>query len=283
MVLIIEFNIVPTLNEIRAGTSKSSPMHPAAGKPLLSSLFGQGAAGGVSPWIAVSAAAHVAFVTMVPAKEPPREAARPVTTELAYFEVPAEEPPAAPPPVPVAAPAERRVETQKPLPETPSPVNNPVADRIAEPEAPLVAQSTTTQSTEGGLAVAAAVGTADSGGATHGARLDGETGTNVAATIELDPGPFRRRYVLSINRLIPKPDVPRSLQQEAIDAVTVIGLTLDPEGHVIRVRVARSSGSPRFDEAALSFYQSHQFALPAPPVESQWETREVPLPIRWRS
>lgn len=247
------------------------------GKTFASSFASHGAASGVGPWVAISAAAHVAFVTMVPAGQLATRPPRPTTIEFSTVEV---EEPVAPQAIePCVAEA------------VPRPRVTPRPQQVQPERAEVVRQSdavtdatpaVVTESVAAGLPVAATVG-AEPAAATVAGHPDGDPNANGTAVPAVDPAPFRRAYVVSINRLIPKPDVPRSLEDTTIDAVTVIGLTLDPSGHVVRVRVARSSGQSRFDALALEFYQSHAFALPAPPPESQWVTREIPLSIRWHN
>ena len=77
------------------------------------------------------------------------------------------------------------------------------------------------------------------------------------------------------------PPYPRSATRAGIEGTVMVGLAITPSGTVSRVRVKRSSGHERLDDAALAFLRNLN-RVPALPPELDWHTREVTLPISYR-
>lgn len=82
-------------------------------------------------------------------------------------------------------------------------------------------------------------------------------------------GAFRRAYRF-----------PRAARRAGLEGVVLIEIVIDTSGRIVHTRVARSSGHPALDRAALKTAAS--IRLPAPPVELGWGRRAVQIPIEYR-
>lgn len=124
----------------------------------------------------------------------------------------------------------------------------------------------------------------------------GGTGTQVgAAQSEATPEPRRgvsraelRRQLLGyirgpLSRYIAEhTSYPISARRGHLEGVVVLRLRLDHQGHLLAVRLSRSSGHSMLDDAALSSVRGMS-DLPAPPDSIPWDaSQELPLPVTYR-
>ena len=67
-----------------------------------------------------------------------------------------------------------------------------------------------------------------------------------------------------------------------IPTARLLRLRLDHQGHLLAVRLSRSSGHSMLDDAALSSVRGMS-DLPAPPDSIPWDdSQELPLPVTYR-
>jgi protein TonB len=240
-------------------------------------------------FFAASLVSHVAFfVGLSFSPEGPPSTAQATVQEFDVFHleptepVRAEESPAVPPePTEVEPPVRRarraaRRDTPPPTPEAVSPDTLP--GQGSTQDAPAVAEASVV-STQGGLSINLAEGSGQ-GGASEG------SGASLAppapeAEPEFDIRAAIRRYMRQVSREIGMPPYPRSATRAGIEGTVMVGLAITPSGAVNGVRVRRSSGHNRLDDAAIAFLRGLS-RVPAPPSELDWSTREVTLPISYR-
>ncbi|HJL32752.1 MAG TPA: TonB family protein, partial [Polyangiaceae bacterium LLY-WYZ-15_(1-7)] len=139
-------------------------------------------------------------------------------------------------------------------------------------------QGSVSTSTEGGLAVARPAGSGRDGAA-RGTRRAGEGGGAEPAPA-VDRRALIRAYMVRVQRALGAPRYTRSLLRAGLAGSVLVALRIDPAGHVLGVRVHRSSGEPLLDEAALAHARATA-EVPAPPEALRWTTREVVLPVRY--
>lgn len=169
------------------------------------------------------------------------------------------------------------------------PVEEPIVDEelVHEADETEVAETTnehsadpiagTVNSTEGGLTVARRAGTGRHGGALGREPAQAPT---APARVGIDRRRIVRSYLREVQRALGAPRFTRALQRASIEGVVMVGLRIDPAGHVHGVRVKQSSGHDLIDEAALAHVmQVHD--VPAPPDVLDWVTREITLPVRY--
>jgi len=148
-----------------------------------------------------------------------------------------------------------------------------VAESDLEHSAPIAG---TVNSTEGGLTVARHAGTGRDG-ATIGRE---PVRAPAAPRVGIDRRRIVRSYLREVQRALGAPRFTRALQRAEVEGVVMVGLRIDPAGHVHAVRVKQSSGHSLIDEAALAHVtQVHD--VPAPPDVLDWVTREITLPVRY--
>lgn len=253
----------------------------------------------VLAFVTASIAGHVAFAAAMPehfelppVPEPPTAAAVFFDVETPEPEAPPEEPiveeaplelPPDPPPAPT--PAVRRVVD---APE-PAGASDPTRDEPTDqppggdPEATDEAQGETGEpqgtvvSTEGGLTVDRAAGSGQDGAA-HGTLRRGSGTADAPPPPTVDRRALAQTWMIEVHRAIGRAIYTRSLLRAELEGRVVVALLVDAEGRVRNVRVARSSGEPMLDEAALEQLSRHE-RVPTPPAELAWRPREIQLPI----
>ena len=242
-------------------------------------------------FLAVSVATHLVFffgLSLSP--QSPPATAHATVQEFDLFQPqppPVVEPPVPPEVIPPPEPEEepqrvrRRVRRPEPEPPTP-PAEPPASDQLtgegSTPDAPAVAEASVV-STEGGLAVGFREGNGQGGAARGSGSLPALPAAEPEPAFDLRAA--IRRYMRLVQREIGMPPYPRSARRAGIEGTVMIGIAITPTGAVRAVRVKRSSGHERLDEAALAFLRQLS-QVPAPPRELAWNTREVTLPISYR-
>lgn len=235
---------------------------------------------------------EISFMVMPPEPEPepvvevepePVEEPEPIVDEPAPIEDPE---PVVEEPEPIVDEPEPVVE--EPVDEPPTeepPAEERSAEEPGDPDAPEDAsdpagdpQGSVSTSTEGGLAVARPAGSGRDGAA-RGTRRAGEGGGAEPAPA-VDRRALIRAYMVRVQRALGAPRYTRSLLRAGLAGSVLVALRIDPAGHVLGVRVHRSSGEPLLDEAALAHARATA-EVPAPPEALRWTTREVVLPVRY--
>lgn len=217
------------------------------------------------------------FLDLEPEPEPPIE-------EPAIEEAPVEEPLV----LPEEAPPIRTARVVEQAPEEPPPTAAPEAPESdappgGDPEATSDATSETGDvqgtvvSTEGGLAVDRRAGSGQDGAA-QGTLRRGSGSPEPTPSPTIDRRALTQGWMVEVHRAIGRATYTRSLLRAQIEGRVVVALLVDAEGRVHGVRVARSSGEPMLDEAALE-QLSHHRVVPPPPAELTWSPREIQLPI----
>ncbi|MEZ4253106.1 MAG: energy transducer TonB [Polyangiales bacterium] len=255
----------------------------------------------VLAFVTASVLGHVAFAAVMPdefelppIEEPPRELAvffevdepEPEPPQPEVVPEPEEEPLELPEEAPEPPPVVRRV-VEEPEPEQTPPPAAPEAPNEepsgGDPEASDDASSETgdaqgtVQSTEGGLAVDRAAGRGQDGAA-QGTLRRGSGSPEPTPTPTIDRRALTQAWMIEVHRAIGRATYTRSLLRAELEGRVVVALLVDAEGRVQGVRVARSSGEPMLDEAALQQLSRHT-QVPAPPAELSWRPREIQLPI----
>ena len=147
---------------------------------------------------------------------------------------------------------------------------------VAQSEHSADAIAGTVNSTEGGLTVARRAGTGRDGGALGREPVRAPAPRRVG----IDRRRIVRDYLRQVQRALGAPRFTRALQRAEVEGVVMVGLRIDPAGHVHAVRVKESSGHSLVDDAALAHVmQVHD--VPAPPDVLDWVTREITLPVRY--
>jgi periplasmic protein TonB len=230
--------------------------------------------------VAYAALSHVGIVDG-PRRLPPIEITMDVVAPPAPAlpELVAAPEPAPPPPVARVTPKPAKPRSE-PAPEQAPTVAPPAA---AEPAPPLqtlgVSEST-------GLAVAGQVG---SGGALVGSLsgvrggVVGGTGSAPAAPPALDLRKLTSEWASQVSLAIGKRAVhayPRSALRARVQGTVLLSVRVGIAGQIEDVAVARSSGSPQLDEAALAAARELG-AVPAPPAALHRYLRPFPVPVNY--
>jgi protein TonB len=259
----------------------------------------------VFAFVTASLVGHVAFAAVMPehfelppVPEPPTAAAVFFDVETPEPEAPPEEPvveeePLELPPDPPTAPSppvRRLVDVDAPEPTraTEPPRDEPMDQPTdqppgGDPEATDEARGETGEpqgtvvSTEGGLTVDRVAGSGQDGAA-HGTLRRGSGTIDAPPPPTVDRRALARTWMIEVHRAIGRAIYTRSLLRAELEGRVVVALLVDAEGRVRNVRVARSSGEPMLDEAALEQLSRHE-RVPTPPAELAWRPREIQLPI----
>lgn len=245
----------------------------------------------IALFVVASLLGHTALTTILPhyvptVSPPPNEPVAftlvPLNDEPAPDPVVEEEPPPDLPEPPrrvvrVAreAPSEpQEVSTDQTADETPEVAGDTNANDEAS-DAAGDAQGTVNAVSEGGLNVGRPAG-AGNDGAAQGTQRRGDPAPAI------DRRALIQRYLREVQRSLGAPTETRALQRAGLEGVVMVALRVDPAGHVLGVRVRRSSGLELLDEAALAHVRQHA-EVPAPPEALDWVTREITLPVRYQT
>ena len=250
-------------------------------------------------FVTASVLGHVVIAGAMPNDLPPPSFPTPPSHPAVFFDLPEPEP------EPVVEEVEPPVEEPLELPEEPPPVRTarvvdepeeaPEPPPTASPEAPTDeppggdSEATddasaetgdlqgTVVHTEGGLAVDRRAGSGQDGAAQGTVRRgSGAPAPTPAPTI--DRRALTQGWMIEVHRAIGRASYTRSLLRAQLEGRVVVALLVDAEGRVHGVRVARSSGEPLLDEAALEQLSQHR-QVPPPPSVLAWQPREIQLPI----
>lgn len=238
---------------------------------------------------ALSVLAHALLVVGLSSASAPVERSRPRTLPSEWVTLPpaepVEEPPPPPEPVKQAValpvrpprPAVRERERQAPKPAEPDPQAEPEqasapAPSTPEPAAePAVSETLSVDAPEAEPSAAVQAGSAGGGagvgvgraGATAGAGASSGQGNGPS---EADRRRAQSRYVHALQGLIgAHARYPRAAMRAGLEGRVVLGLRILPDGRLIGVRIAASSGHDLLDEAALEAAREVD-RLPAPPA-----------------
>lgn len=250
-------------------------------------------------FVTASVLGHVVIAGAMPADVPPPSFPTPPSDQAVFFDVPEPEP------EPVVEEVEPPVEEPLELPEEPPPVRAarvvdepeeaPEPPPTASPEAPndeppggdteatdgASAETGDLQgtvvSTEGGLAVDRRAGSGQDGAA-RGTVRRGSGSPEPTPAPTIDRRALTQGWMIEVHRAIGRASYTRSLLRAQLEGRVVVALLVDAEGRVHGVRVARSSGEPMLDEAALEQLSQHR-QVPPPPSALSWQPREIQLPI----
>lgn len=151
----------------------------------------------------------------------------------------------------------------------------PVSEHAADTSEPIAG---TVNSTEGGLNVARQAGSGRDGGALG--REPIVAPAPAPRRVGIDRRRIVRDYLRQVQRALGAPRFTRALQRADVEGVVMVGLRIDPAGHVHAVRIKESSGHSLVDDAALAHVQRTE-NVPAPPDVLDWVTREITLPVRY--
>lgn len=254
-------------------------------------------------FVTASVLGHVVVAGAMPSDIPPPSFPTPPSQQAVFFDLdePEPEPPIEEPAI--EEPVEEPVEEPLILPEEAPPIRTArVVEQPAEeppptaaPEAPTDAppggdpEATTDAtaeagdlqgtvvSTEGGLAVDRRAGSGQDGAA-QGTVRRGSGSPEPTPAPTIDRRALTQGWMVEVHRAIGRATYTRSLLRAQLEGRVVVALLVDAEGRVHGVRVARSSGEPMLDEAALE-QLSHHRVVPPPPAELTWRPREIQLPI----
>lgn len=250
-------------------------------------------------FVTASVLGHVVIAAAMPDDLPPPSFPTPPSDQAVFFDVPepepepvveeveppVEEPPlelpeAPPPPVRTA----RVVDEEAP---EPPPTASPEVPNDSPPggdtEATDGARAETGDlqgtvvDTEGGLAVDRRAGSGQDGAA-RGTVLRGSGNPEPSPEPTIDRRALTQGWMVEVHRAIGRASYTRSLLRAQLEGRVVVALLVDAEGRVHGVRVARSSGEPMLDEAALEQLSQHR-QVPPPPSALSWQPREIQLPI----
>lgn len=253
-------------------------------------------------FVTASVLGHVVIAAAMPNDVPPPSFPTPPSDQAVFFDVPEPEPEPAVEEPPVEEPP---VEEPLELPEEPPPVRTArVVDEPEEaPEPPPTASEEaptdepsggdteatdeasaetgdlqgTVVSTEGGLAVDRRAGSGQDGAA-RGTVRRGSGSPEPTPEPTIDRRALTQGWMIEVHRAIGRASYTRSLLRAQLEGRVVVALLVDAEGRVHGVRVARSSGEPMLDEAALEQLSQHR-QVPPPPSALAWQPREIQLPI----
>jgi protein TonB len=204
--------------------------------------------------------------------------------------------PVAPPEPPEPEPElpEPEVEPEPPEPEAePEPEPEPPAETEPEPDSDAASPTedaepgpegkrATVVSTTGGLRVgmAAGDGSAGSGSGRRGTGSGGGAKRPPAPKVDLRQ--LVRRYMQRVAQVLrANHRYPLAARRAGQQGTVLLAITIDPRGGIEQVRVRRSSGHERLDEAAVASVRGLD-SVPAPPRALRWKTRPVTLPIAYR-
>jgi len=229
----------------------------------------------VGPMLADAPADDLVFIDLPPEPEPeavvqplPEPEEPEVVPEPEPEPAVEPEPAPAPEPVPELPPVEEPAEPDDPPSEEPPSEEPPAAQAEVAQAGTGVAE--TVASAAGGLAVDRLAGAGNAG------RRDGAART-APAPARPDPNALRA-WRLSAMRALGRPEATLALRRTGLEGTAVVAFRIDAAGHVVGVRLFRSSGHDLVDQAALEYARRHR-DFPAPPAP--WETREVRLPLRY--
>lgn len=252
-------------------------------------------------FVTASVLGHVVIAAAMPDDLPPPSFPTPPSDQAVFFDVPEPEP------EPVVEEVEPPVEEPPlELPEEPpppvrtarvvdEPEEAPEPPPTASPEAPndeppggdteatdgATAETGDLQGTvvhtEGGLAVDRRAGSGQDGAA-RGTVRRGSGSPEPTPEPTIDRRALTQGWMIEVHRAIGRASYTRSLLRAQLEGRVVVALLVDAEGRVHGVRVARSSGEPMLDEAALEQLSQHR-QVPPPPSALSWQPREIQLPI----
>lgn len=251
-------------------------------------------------FVTASVLGHVVIAAAMPDDLPPPSFPTPPSDQAVFFDVPEPEP------EPVVEEVEPPVEEPLELPEEPpppvrtarvvdEPEEAPEPPPTASPEAPndeppggdteatdgATAETGDLQGTvvhtEGGLAVDRRAGSGQDGAA-RGTVRRGSGSPEPTPEPTIDRRALTQGWMIEVHRAIGRASYTRSLLRAQLEGRVVVALLVDAEGRVHGVRVARSSGEPMLDEAALEQLSQHR-QVPPPPSALSWQPREIQLPI----
>lgn len=229
---------------------------------------------------------HALAFTLAPVRDAvARELAR---ASVSFVEIEALAPELEPTPLPAQAPAERSAPApsrQEPARELAPEAATPSAPEAATPPVeqtptPVVEAPAPLAEGAGTLSVDAPVGSGEgplSTGSTTGA-TEPSSGAASGASVGsgaagVDLRGLARGYRASIQAALGRLPPLRGVR-EPIAAHVIVGIRIDAQGHVLGVRLLRTSGHAVVDEHVLAHFRTvHR--LPAPPPELQLETREL--------
>jgi protein TonB len=248
-------------------------------------------------FVTASVLGHVVLAGAMPDDFPPPSFPTPPRDQAVFFDVPEPEPepvveeppveeplelPEEPPPVPAA----RVVDEPEEAPEPP-PTASPEASTDEPPGGDTEAAESasaetgdlqgTVVHTEGGLAVDRQAGSGQDGAA-RGTVRRGSGSPEPTPEPTIDRRALTQGWMIEVHRAIGRASYTRSLLRAQLEGRVVVALLVDAEGRVHGVRVARSSGEPMLDEAALEQLSQHR-QVPPPPSALSWQPREIQLPI----
>jgi protein TonB len=189
-------------------------------------------------------------------------------------EEPVAEPVIAPAPPPPRAPRRLAVEP------TPTPAAAPV-----EEDSPPPIQTLGT-STESGLAVAGTVGAATPIAGTSLTGIQGGTGSGPAlapAPSRVDLRKLTSEWATLVSQAINKRasrEYPRSALRARLEGSVLLNVRVGTQGRLEAVDVARSSGHPQLDEAALAAARA-VVEVPAPPEAIHRYLKPFPVPVNY--
>lgn len=255
----------------------------------------------IAAFVTASVLGHVVIAGAMPDDLPPPSFPTPPSDQAVFFDVPEPEP------EPVVEEVEPPVEEPPlELPEEPpppmrtarvvdEPEEAPEPPPTASPEAPndeppggdteaadgASAETGDLQGTvvhtEGGLAVDRRAGSGQDGAA-RGTVRRGSGSPEPTPAPTIDRRALTQGWMIEVHRAIGRASYTRSLLRAQLEGRVVVALLVDAEGRVHGVRVARSSGEPMLDEAALEQLSQHR-QVPPPPSALSWQPREIQLPI----
>lgn len=237
----------------------------------------------MASWLALSALLHAAVFAFVLPWESRHDQASLRPIPIAWVHVEAVEPDAG------GSAASARVEpaaVAEPAPAQPAPKPRPARERrerrsaaaapaSAAPAAPPVeapapdgAQSASAEESPDAAAAVATSASLSSVGTAHG------NGVGFGSAAGVAPGWMPRGGAQ------PAPRYPDAARRRGAQGIAQITLRLAANGHVSEVRVHRSSGDTRLDDAALAAVRRWRFDTPPPGAD--WAERWFVVPIEFR-
>jgi protein TonB len=200
----------------------------------------------------------------------------------------------------VVAPEPVVEETVKPAPMPPEPVRAKAPRPVLEPEPkPVAAPQPEPQveepapiqhlesSSESGLTVAGTVGAPQPIAGTSLTGAEGGTGLGKAAPSDgatrIDLRRLAKEWALKVNAAVTKQalhEYPRSALRAHVEGVVVLSVIILPSGEVQTAQLARTSGHPQLDDAALASTRALRVP-PPPPALHRYLAKAITIPVNY--
>jgi protein TonB len=98
----------------------------------------------------------------------------------------------------------------------------------------------------------------------------------------VDLGALRKGYIRSFSRAVRRDyKYPMAARRARLQGVVLLEITIDAQGNIIAVAVAKSSGYSALDKAAVASVRKVG-KLPAPPAELGWKRKKIRLPFKYK-